>query len=254
MSQGSSLQRFVTVCSSNGMVRRTTLAVVCGALLSCHMILGMDDLDVASAPTDAGGFDWDFDAGNPEPDAGDDARPTDAGSRTDADVDGAATRKRVFVTSDLFSADFGDEGASNAKCQAAAEKAQLGGEWVAWLSRDGKRAIEALTFDGRYELLDGGAIATDKAALIGGTLLAPIDMMEDGKKASGDNGVWTGTLGDGNLGDSCSNWTDKSLLKLGTMGSVEKADKGWTARDGQPLVSTKSWQCSQTGRLYCFEK
>lgn len=233
------------------------LAVACGALLSCHMILGMDDLDVVSAPADAGGFDWDFDAGSSEQDAGGDALADDAGGESEAgsDTDGAApTHKRVFVTSGLFSPDFGDFDASNTRCQAAADKVGLGGSWVAWLSRDGKRAIDALTFDGRYELLNQVPIAENKAALIGGTLAAPIDVMENGEKAPADNGVWTGTLGNGNLGDSCSNWTDKSILKLGTMGSVEKTDEGWTARDGQPLVSAKSWQCSQTGRLYCFER
>lgn len=255
------MRRFATMCSSKWMGRRTTIVVACGALLSCNVILGMGDLDLAKDATDAGGFDWDFDVQAPPQDAGGSTPDVDSGTGVDSGKDAAnATRRRVFVTSTRYPPNFGDVGAGSAICQSAATKAGLDGTWTAWLSSNGKKAIDALNFDGRYELLDGTLIVAGKAKLLGGSLAASINVMENGQKATESMEVWTGTRADGGVSDTCSNWTDATGgdlvtgVKLGTMGSANQSDGRWTDNGGQPLVSSTGWRCNQTGRLYCFEK
>lgn len=249
------MRRFATMCSSKWMGRRTTIVVACGALLSCNMILGMGDLDLARDTTDAGGFDWDFDVQAPTQDADVGTPDIDSGIGVDSGKDAAsATRRRVFVTSNSgYPPNFGSVDLGNAICQAAAGKGGLDGTWVAWLSGNGKKAIDALTFDGRYELLDGTLIAANKAALLGGSIAAPIDVMENKQKiGSSSTDVWTGTHADGSTGDTCSDWSNNSTAKFGTLGSANRVDAHWTDKGGAPFVN--GWPCSQFGRLYCFEK
>lgn len=257
------MRRASAVCLIEEMVRRTMLAVACGALLSCHMILGMDDLDVDSAPSngdDGDGFDWDFDdSGSSDPDDAwtgtrDASPPTDSGADPlgDADTgDAAPLQKRVFVTSGVFAGNLGNVEARNERCQSAATTAGLDGTWIAWLSGKGGNAFNALTFDGPYVLLNGTPIVATKAELLK-KLEVPIDVTEEGKKIGGAN-VWTGTRANGTVGDTCDDWSEKSALKYGTMGNLEATDGKWTDR-GSPPLSPLPWSCSTEGHLYCFEQ
>jgi hypothetical protein len=208
--------------------------------------LGLEDSE--PPPEDEGRWD-------PAPTGKRDAGETPADEAgTDGEAGAVATRKRVFVTSEAFSPNFGSVEAAHAKCKAAAAKANLGGDWVAWLSGGTTRAADLLTFDGRYELTNGTVVAQRKTVLLEGPLAAPIDVMEDGKKVPKDVGVWTGTHKAGQPGENCANWTDKTVSSVGTAGSVEQTDARWTDMGGEPLADPRGWHCSWTGRLYCFER
>jgi hypothetical protein len=129
--------------------------------------------------------------------------------------------------------------------------ANLGGDWVAWISAGTTKAIDALTFDGAYQLVTGVEVAPNKAAFLSGALSAPIDTFENGAKAPTTIGVWTGTGKDGTVGQTCDAWTTTSALKGAIGGSVDQKNGSWTDNGG---IVAGVWPCNVTGRLYCFER
>ena len=114
--------------------------------------------------------------------------------------------KRVFVTSTVHDADLNEEdpagglAGGDAICQARADDAMLGGTWTAWLSTTSVNAIDRIT-DAPYFLVDlTTQIATDKAALLAGPLMAGINQTESGVVPSTSAiGIWTGTLSTGTV-------------------------------------------------------
>jgi hypothetical protein len=213
----------------------------------------MGDLDTAkkaSSGDDDGSFNWgDFDSSFPDQPPMDDGAPYDAGGPV-------ATHKRAFVTTGLFPPNFGDVDGGNAKCNAAAAAANLGGTWAAWLSTSTSKAVDQLSFAGPYTLVDDKTVVAPSKDALSGALSAPINVMEDGKPApTGTTAyAWTGTRAGGAAGETCENWTSPSPVKLGTAGNVHDTGATWTDNGGQPLISTAGWQCSFTARLYCIER
>lgn len=212
-------------------------------LLACDAILGIRGLDVEptqpsappdqdAAPTDDGGTEPPISIPPTESDA------------AKLEIDGASGR-RVFVMSSTSGGNLGGVNGANQKCTDAAKKANLGSDWVAWLGSDGKKAIDALVFEGPYVLLDGTLIASNKMSLTEGSLPALINIKEDGSKIGDLWGAWTGTRSNGDIGATCSNWTSSSPIAFGTGGDPKKKDKAWT--------DTADFGCGSPGRLYCFE-
>jgi hypothetical protein len=163
---------------------------------------------------------------------------------------------RVFVTSEGFDGNLGGLAGGDAKCQAAADAAQLGGgPWTAWLSDDLGNAIDRIP-DGRYQLLDDSVIALGKADLTtqkatGDYLRNQIFINENGEEVFAD--VWTGTDDDGALSGvgSCdgdptlgSGWTVNTESTVGRAGTTDSTNSGWTG--GLGLL------CNTLNRLYCF--
>lgn len=208
---------------------------------------------------------------NPTPnegasDAGDtnelDAGDLGAGEKRDgaAPGDEAGTFKRVFVTRGTFTGvKFGIESASDGptaadqRCQGAADKAGLGGKWVAWLSTKSGgtvvNAIDRIPDVGPWKNVKGTFVAfASKAAIADGPgyNLATSDEYGSAIDPLPDTNlklyVWTGTtdkLAAGN--DDCGGWTDGN--KFGTSGNPFYQ---WTQSDFPP--------CLTQGHLYCFEK
>ena len=166
------------------------------------------------------------------------------------------TPKRVFVTNATYSGNLGGLAGGDSICNQTAANANLGGEWVAWLSINIQSNVTNSTVvhakdripDSAYVRLDGVTVADNKADLTDGTIQSPINISELGTVVSGINwytpGVFTGTNQSGMAtGSDCSAWTN--MTTFGTYGSHDITNSLWTN------IGPSS--CTQR-RLYCFEK
>jgi len=155
---------------------------------------------------------------------------------------------RVFVTSTKYTGNLGGLSGADAKCQARADAAGLGGNWVAWLSNETINAKDRIadTTIGYYTL-DGTKIANDKADLTDGNIIYYLNILEDVTDSFGTTAVWTGTKSSGLWnGNSCNNWASSSSSDSGGAGSVGEKNYGWTEE-------WSSRSCDSISRLYCFE-
>lgn len=200
------------------------------------------------------------------PDAGEtnalDAAEFDSGEKSDgaAPADEAGTFKRVFVTRGTFTGvKFGIDAASDGptaadqRCQGAADKAGLGGKWVAWLSMKSGgtvvNAIDRIPDVGPWKNVKGTLVAfASKAAIADGPgyNLAAYDEYGANIPSLPDTNlklyVWTGTTDKFAAADNdCGGWTD--VNEFGTTGNPYFQ---WTQSDFPPCVAQ--------GHLYCFEK
>ena len=183
--------------------------------------------------------------------------PGDPGTLPDAAMpDAMPMVERVFVASiqrdgDLATAGGGVDGLDGADrlCAMAATSAGLGGTWVAWLSTSTVAAIDRITGDGPWYLVDGTTLVfPNKAAILTGPLV-PIDRDEHGAQPPGAENVWTGTAADGTAiaGQSCLDWTSNSSSAIGSMGLRSATTAAWTEYNAV-LCS------NHLNRLYCFER
>lgn len=167
----------------------------------------------------------------------------------------------VFVTSDSFTGALGNLDGADAKCQAAADAANLDGTFKAWLSVGSQTpANRFVPGTGPWRLLpnvvDGDnlppVVATNFTGPItcGATCLQhAIDRDENGEIVSFN--VWTATFSDGSVSsDSCAGWTTDSSLKSGLIGESTAKDEFWTGSKTQSLTFT----CNIPQHLYCFEQ
>ncbi len=185
---------------------------------------------------------------------------TDTGVATDtgnADAVPAAL-KRVFVSSKTYSGDLKTAGAgvngpdgADKLCNALATTANLGGTWKAWISVTGTKAASRLGEVGGWHLIGaggaaGGLVFADLAA----TKLAAaraINRTESGDTVVGMvYPVWTGTLENGTVGQTCTDWTSAAAAKTGTRGA-SNGTIGWTEH-------ALPGSCDEKKAIYCFEQ
>ena len=214
---------------------------------ACAPIVGVTELEVVERAEPAPPVETAPDAA-----AHDDAAPSqvekDAGDAGDAGVGD----KRVFVTSTAFNGIMGGVAGVDARCIAAADREGLGGDWVAWISADGKNAIDRITHDGPYVRLDGARVVRDKSQLVSGVLTSPIDRTEKGETVTENPLVWTGTFVNGTFSTDCNNWSTSNALSFGAIGTLNRVDRLWTDNGG-PGGGFRNWGCQTSARLYCFE-
>jgi len=158
---------------------------------------------------------------------------------------------RVFVTNGLFDGNLGGLEGADARCQNIAESRSLGGIWEAWLADDGESPVARFDYGTDiepFELLNRDLVADDMADLVDGdSLYNAINRNEFNAGVSGEERVWTGVLGDGNIaGAKCNNWISDNNAHNGADGRRVRTDSGWT------YVGSSS--CSADRRLYCFEQ
>jgi len=152
---------------------------------------------------------------------------------------------RAFVTSTTYNGNLGGLSGADAKCQARAAAAGLGGTWAAWLSTstvDARERIPAV----EYRTTTGTIATSDGADFYDGTLDANIDRDEFGNVAVPN--IWTGTNNDGTkAAGNCSDWTSTSGTATLGKNDFPAASGVWSSQ------STAS--CLNSGlRLYCFER
>lgn len=213
---------------------------------ACNALTGASDLGVGVG--DAGAL-------------GDDASPADAGEPADAslgpdsapfvDADAAADagplpQKRVFVTSGTTTADLGGLAGADAKCKAAADAANLGGAWVAFLSvKNQQDARDRPTAAGPWHLVNG-ELAITKAQLSKNPITHAINRDENDKRVFGGF-VWTGSGGNGSFfDDDCAGFTSMAAADHASTGNPTAIDNLWLA--------TRAGDCNEQNRLYCFEQ
>lgn len=156
---------------------------------------------------------------------------------------------RVFVTSSNYSAN--ELANADTICQQVAQQAGLTGKYVAWLSTSIKDAKDKIS-DGHYVRVDGQTVASNKADLLDGSLINPINVEEHGIQLPASTCdaptcdlTYTGTNPDGTKknGFMCNDWT--SLAGNAEVGYMHAVDAWWT--------SANNVLCNSKQRIYCFE-
>ena len=161
---------------------------------------------------------------------------------------------RVFVTSSTFSGDLGGASGADAKCATAAEAAQLGGAWKAWISTSNVNAIDRIADNGPWYLVDGVTRVFNNKANLLTSPLVPIFLDENGNAWQGGGlyGTWSGSDDQGvrdtnAFDDACVDWTSASNNDQATAGNPELTSQEWGG-GGSPLP------CDGTNSLFCFEQ
>jgi len=234
------------------------LLALSSAVGACGTLIGVQDLGVDPAPKPAPAVDG---QAAPLPEAG--PEPEDAAADPDSSVvgpvlDAAIPRRRVFLTSGVTTGTLaGHPGiaGADALCTAAATSAALGGTWVAWMSGNGKNAIDRLTWDGAFVTLTDRQIVAQKSQFLSGHLDGTIDVTETKVVATSNQPwVWTGTLFNGQASVTCNDWTTENFAIFGTAGSFTRSTDGKWTDNGGPGAGFRNWGCQTNGHLYCFEQ
>lgn len=157
----------------------------------------------------------------------------------------------IFVSSELYKGNLGGVVGADAKCKLLAATAGLlrPEKFRAWLS-DGQSSPSGWTLSPkkRYQLPSGKIIANNWAHLASGSLVAPVNQMEDAEVLQEDalSAAWTGTLADGSpTAATCAGWSSDDSGAGGTVGFAVHSDHRWTKLFDQ--------KCSGDARLYCVE-
>lgn len=231
--------------------RRAAAFAALVGIVACAPILGIEELRVERSdeplevPPPSG------DAAEEPPEMWTDDGGWAADVQGPPEVDAGPIVKRVFVTSDTSNGNMGGFDKANERCVAAAERAGLGGTWIAWLSNGQANAIDRIEHNGPYERLDGTLVVKDKVQLATSLLSAPIDIMENGQKATNDLRAWTATYSNGSFYVDCDGWSTSSGIARGAIGLPDRQDSDWT-NSRAPNISG-NWGCNTNARLYCFE-
>jgi hypothetical protein len=181
------------------------------------------------------------------------------GASDPADVGWTAPGSIVFITSASGNANLGSwpqaggatgVAAGDAVCRGLAAAAHLPApsSFVAWLSDAKQDAADRLTSNGPFRRIDGVTVATNRAALLGGSNEGSIHQYETGGYLAGQGGgyAFTGTLDDGTAAaERCSDWTSASSDDTGLVGRASSTqDEEWTNYSG--------FGCNTPFRLHCF--
>ncbi len=178
--------------------------------------------------------------------------------------------KRVFVTSKAYDGALGGLSGADAKCQALADAAMLGGTFKAWLSTEAESPSLRFTKQGPWTLVDGTLLADDWAQLTSGTLKNAISRDEQGMPVGTTSAcsatkyaVWSQTNPDGTFAHAneadpssprfdCSNWTGTNGQDAIQWGDASATDAHWTVHAN---CNTFGVAClGKLARLYCFEQ
>ncbi len=166
----------------------------------------------------------------------------DGSADTGAEADGPPPTKRVFVTAVAYPGDFGGVAQADANCNAEAAAAGLVGSFAAWLSTDDADANGRFQPGVYYSTAASGARVIALPAF-GQNLDSSVGFTAKGDAV--DTFAWTGTLASGiRSGQSCTSWTNRGTN--GTTGRTGRTNGAWTNSGFAP--------CSETKRLYCFER
>jgi hypothetical protein len=157
--------------------------------------------------------------------------------------------KRVFITGDKFTADFGGISGADAKCATAASMAGLNGTFKAWISTTTVNAIDRIVDVAPWVDLQGATQFAAKVDLGTGPITG-VWYDEFGHFLSSDR-IWTGTGSRGKYQSAlnaapCGEWTSAGRLDQARIGMVGQTGINWTSMSGTT--------CDQLGHLICLEQ
>lgn len=170
---------------------------------------------------------------------------------------------RVFVTSTTYDGNLGGIAGADAKCQARANAASLGGTWKAIISDSTTNAIDRFLFrtkpvfnlagkltwnPGQQVLLGGDTNPVNGYGALPfgpGVIASVVGTTELGTDPA-TPWVWTGTNSNGAALSTytCSNWTSNASVS-GYYGNAGSKATSW--------ITQNAAGCSNTYRLYCLE-
>lgn len=221
---------------------------------------GVQGATGATGPIGPQGFPGPPGPQGPQGPAGSDADVGDLEDEVDVlrvrlqDIDPASgdndETKVVFVTSTTHDGDIGGNPGPDRVCNRLASAVSLPGVYRAWLSYGDSHTSVANTFFGAsvpYVRVDGVVIANDWDDLVDGSLLAPINVDENGEPATTSR-VWTLTTTEGmhtGFGFSCNRW--RSTSGVLSVGNPQSAGSDWT--DVGAFQS-----CANRFAFYCFQQ
>jgi len=177
----------------------------------------------------------------------------------DVDTDGCTSKcilqRRVFVSSIPYASDKigGLDGASTL-CQGLADAAELGGDYVAWLSNGMMGPIDTFGVDPNaaavpYVLVNGTLVANSWKDLTDESLENAINFNESGMEFLNGVEVWTNTNTNGTFAADthCNNWKEVqgNPPPKGATGHSSNVAGFWT-KYGERA-------CTDSAYLYCFQ-
>lgn len=233
-------------------MRLVYYAAACFVVTACGISFGSEDLgddDFASPRRGRSGeVDADTSPDEPAPPSGGDSGPSPPadGGATDTGPKGPL---KAFVSSTLTTGNIGGLAGADALCNNAAKAAGLAGTYTAWLSTAGVNAIDRITADGPWQLVNGTEIAKTKADLVkGGQAALPQRFDKDEKgntPPAEEDRVWTATAPNGTFSQGdCNGWT--SAAGSGLVGEAAQTDGDWTALENE--------SCTEVNRVYCLQQ
>ena len=161
--------------------------------------------------------------------------------------------RRAFISTNAFVMATGASGTPSDLCRKDAASAGLANPaaFVAFLATTGTPAGKLVNPNGLpWRRMDGVFVTQLPTDLADGKLLAPIDVMADGKTYTNPNNsyVWTGATDPTLLGTmTCGDWTGASASTNGLVGDSETAAVS-------PWFDLMSIPCNNnTAHLYCVE-
>jgi hypothetical protein len=194
-----------------------------------------------------------------------------------ANLGNTCSAKRVFVTSQTFNGYLKWYPGADAVCQTAANDADLGGTWRAWLSGNGGDRDAAKTrfthSNIPYRRIDNKLVANDWSDLTDGIISNPINVDEYGNaitdQSFNSTKVWTNTAINGSAISSiregnCDNFNTTDLTGWnGIFGDINSQSSTWTKGADKIFYSDslsknvnmpETTDCERGLRLYCFEQ
>ena len=155
------------------------------------------------------------------------------------------------MTRSTFSGNLGGLAGADTKCRLAAEAAELGGTWKAFLSDGTVSAPSRMEVEGAwYQGTTGSGLVklfNNRANLRTDPLIA---FGYDETGAHWGNGsrfpLWTGTRSGGAPGFTCKGFTSAEYLQYGVAGQTDSTVSSWV--DGEQR------RCSYEAHLLCFEQ
>ncbi len=165
---------------------------------------------------------------------------------------GGSLPKRLFITSQVYTGNFGGIRGGDSICNTLATAAILGGKWKVFLSDDSAGALARTGEVGPWFRTDRTTkIFNNRVGFTVGAL-APV-YNEYGSSVASSARAWTGTRADGTADGSqnCSDWTSDTGSVYGTAGNPNKL-----LADGPKWMFSNEGAapCTSQCRLYCFEQ
>lgn len=152
-------------------------------------------------------------------------------------------RYRIFLTSTTYTGNLGGLAGADAACQARADSASLGGNWMAFLSTASVNAADRMVLDGPIYNLQNQLVATDELDLLNGTISNAAYYTE--ANVAWTASAWTGSYSSGAKKSHCGDWSSDSATSSGTYGSTHRTSSGWFLNDGDKT-------CDGTAALWCI--
>jgi len=174
--------------------------------------------------------------------------------RTNASNAPLCGARRVFLSSQVYTGNFGGFAAADTNCQNLAQAANLSGTFKAWVVATSTALTPGMRFSSSsfelpYRLVDNTLIANNFEDLTDGILANLVNRSETGSLITTTTVAWTNVTIRGigvTSANHCTSWTSNSSALSGNYGNTATTSFRWT-QDTSAL-------CNTLRRLYCIQQ